>query len=440
MSTLELEGTDPPGVPNALEELLEGLFVLLRTATSQGPGSPAMKQVCESACLKVRAVVPQFSLQFVRGLVFKDGNLIPLTPRTHAMSQATARTLAHASIHELTFLREPVPEEFLRLAAELVRSSRPKNQTLSLDLPNIAWRCIEGSLRGGDLLSLDPEMFAASQLALAIAEVEAIMMSATEEWEFRRGVSAIRRIERLVVAGSLPVVRALEIAPGGWTTAKRAVAACVHLLSAALRLRVAPISYRPAAHALLATACFGYQPREGLLWQQAVVVTHSHTVGAAADGKKGPELHRLRTCALLDRLVSIEQQPADQANPPLLSFIAFCYELERLRCPTDLSYELTITDSLALLWPTASGDGLGIMYKALVSAYGFVPPGSRVVLSDRRVGFVLEAPAETPLLPIVLVDGRVEAALRPVSLLSPNILYPEIAVASDRDRDGGWYP
>ncbi len=424
MNEASIQTTDTPEEVQRLEGMVESLFLLFRTATSHGAGHPLLKQVCEVVCEKIEAVGPPFAIQFVGGVVFHNRNLVPVTPKVYPMSVAMAKALAHAAVQELTFHVRPTPSDVLAFAAEIVRSNRPRGQLPVLELRSMEWRTIEGAVHGAELEQVDPEVFAASQLALAVSEVEMIMMGTSETWDFPRGVSAIRRIERCVGAGPLPIARALEIAPGTWTTARRAVAACIHLIGTAKLLDVSAKSYRAAAHTLLACACMGYQPREGLAFDQAVRAAHKYLVEAPGDSRSQAEPHRVRTCGLLNSL--LHQQSASESEPTtnLLGFIEFCYDLERMRCPADLTYELSLTDVLATLGPAAMRNGLGLQYKAMVTAYGQIPPGSKVVLEDGRVGMVLEASEQNPLLPVVLVEGKIEQTLRPVILVSPALLHP----------------
>lgn len=426
------------------EGLIEGLFQLLRTSRSHGTGHPMLRQVSQQFCERVDAMSPPFAIQFVGGVVFLNRTLVPLTPKVYPMSVSTAQSLAHAAIQEVTFHRSIRPDEALAWAAEIVRGNRQRGVLPQLELPNMEWRTIEGAVHGAELEHVDPEVFAASQLALAVGEVEMLMMGTSEAWDFPKGVSAVRRIERCLASGSQPIARALEIAPGQWTTARRAVAACIHLVGTALVLEVAPRSYRAAAHALLAITCSGYQPREGLPFAEALSAAHAYVVKPAGDTKSQAEPHRVRTCALLNAaLASLARgdhrdqelgpkeapgsggfaQETGEAGDVLVKFLRFCYDLERLRCPKNLGYELGLTDILATTGPEAIKQGLGGLYKALLSAYGQIPPGSRVVLGDGRLGMVLEPNDVDPLLPVVLVGDRVEKATQPVILVSPSLLH-----------------
>lgn len=405
--------------------LLEQLFLLLKTSSSHGAYHPLSRQLATATSLQVQAVGAPFAMQFIGGVIFLDRELVPLTPATYQMTQAISRCLAHAMIHEVTFNEVPEPNQLSDFANELTRGNRPKGQAINFGHKCLDWRSIEAATYGSELEKVDPDVFASAQLALAVSAVEALMLEPDESWNFTLAVSAVRRLERTLAGGRSAILRALEIAPGTWSPARRVVAACIHLLSMATTLAVSQRTQRASAHALLAMGVCGYYQRGGKPVGDAVIAAHSRVVesnvtarGPAAEAAKS-EPHRIRTCSLLTQYVRTLQKNGLTNLHPLLASMSMCYELELMRCPVDSNLDLTMTDSLARFCSSIDEPEAPAHLRALMAASGALPPGSRVRLDDGQVGIVLDAPADDPLRPVVLVQGRIMVAQNPVSLVPP---------------------
>jgi hypothetical protein len=96
---------------------------------------------------------------------------------------------------------------------------------------------------------------------------------------------------------------------------------------------------------------------------------------------------------------------APRAEHPVLDTIALAYEMERLRCPEHLDFDLTNAD----LWAAvASQAGIGYALewvRALVDTFGAIPAGAWVRVDDGRHALVL-GPADGAAT-LLLLDGEV---------------------------------
>ena len=200
--------------------------------------------------------------------------------------------------------------------------------------------------------------------------------------------------------------------------ARRAVAACLHLMCVADSLRVDSSFQRAGAHALLATACTGLEEREGADFQQAATTALERLLEAPSMTHSSVEPHRMKTCALL-YAATPREDGGGTAPTGALPLARLCYELERRRCPANASFDLCLADLLALASTCDEEPFDPEWVKALVTAYQEIPPGARVILPDGSRGLVLEAGDQGPLRPKVLVGSQVLIPAGPVRLAPP---------------------
>ena len=124
--------------------------------------------------------------------------------------------------------------------------------------------------------------------------------------------------------------------------------------------------------------------------------------------------HRLRVTTLVRGLTL----PADGSNG-VLSLVRAAYELERRRCPHDLSVSLTKADLMAWL-ADQLGERIDANWgRAILGVAGLIPAGSYVLADTRLGGAMATAEGEDPRCPSVLVGGELVSPQRPVCFHSP---------------------
>ncbi|GEM_PF-6549649 len=407
------DGAAPSG-----SAVLEALCVLFKSAVASGGRSAALATAAARLSELLGASGQAVAFQFVGDQVYVGGRLLPLSLEDRRGAMAVAQLLSHNGIHEITFQADVKAGELARVAGELVSGQRQRGKAPQIVVAGVSWRPLDGAAWGTCFEKLDPELFALSKLCDVEREVESLMMTPGERWEFNKGATVVRLAEEGLFAGPLPMVRAMEFRREPWGTARRAAAACIHLLVVGKAAGVAPRSYRAAAHCLLACCAMGYQISGGRPWKEAVEAAYELLVGQGMAPEELPTPHRVRTCTLLHMLHrTVECQGGDERTK-IVKLLWLCYDLEKYRVLPETSSALALSDCLAIQGPKAMQDGIGHFYRLLVTSYGQIPPGTTVRLSDGRRGVVLEPNPQAPLNPTLLVDGRAETSNLPVRLLA----------------------
>jgi len=427
-----VESTDVTGVQQESEALrteqiqglTEGLHLLVRTLASHGKDHPLARQSASSLQGRVEACEPPFSVQFVGKALFCDGGLVPLNVRAYRQARFIGGLLEGLKTHELSFDRVPEPEVLTQFGQALVAFSKEGTDGLAgLALEGLSWRELPDAAHGVVVEEVDPEVFTAAQLAVAVGDAEELVARRTELWKWSLGTSVVRRLERAQQVSGEATTRALEVVPGAWSRARRAVGATLHCLATLHSLHVSLPSARAAAHATLALACMGLDGRQGIPFRACVGRAFKLLIDAPALARSGVEPHRAKVCALL-HLVRQKDEP-EKRTAGVLPLVRLAYELERARCPEGLGFDLTLADLLAQAVAGEIEAAEPVWVNALVCAYGCVPPGARVKLTDGRIGLVLESGEDDPLRPAkVLVGGESVVPHGPVQLVPPSQVSP----------------
>ena len=409
-----------------IEDVVLALHALLQASAAGGVDGSQVRATGSALCEHIHEAIPPFSLQFAGGQVFRDRVLVPITDKTWAASVAVAKVLGSAAIHELTFTATPYVQAVMDLAQALTSRERPKGAPFTAEVDGIEWCTIEGLRSGAPLESGDPDLFAIHQVAMAVAQVEALLKKPASAWDFDAGLAAVARIERIVGPGIMPLTRAMEFGGNAWTPSRRTVSACLHVLCVGKHLGVSPRTCRVCAHVVLAVACAGYRKRGAQSWAEATAAARTRLERSLSENGMGSEPHHFRTSALLNHVASLAQPGKPPTASLLPGVLRLCYQVEAIRCPAHAPFDLTLADCLALVAPEAAEMGDMACLKALAAAYGHFPPGSRVRLEDGRVGLVQDASSEGSLQPMVMVDGRFQIPEDPVTLVSPTELITDM--------------
>lgn len=378
--------------------VLDGLFVLFRTATLHGVDHPMV----QAAAQRLGALLDKsgpMEFQFVEGMVFRSGRLLPLEPEDHARGLVLSEALARREVDEV-HLHTSDPTALHSLAAALLDPAVEP-------APGVAFDTHE-SARGDQKEEVAPEVFAATQLALAVADAEALR--AQETWSFRLALSIVRRVERAWAKAPGYAGSVLERAPGEWSPARRAVAALSHVMAALIRLEASRSVRRVVGHATLACGLVGLRRRGGVEFEEAVRRA-SELLESTPNKRRHVDPHRQRLLAML-RTVARGRETLTVG--PL---VQLGYGLELARCPRGSEGHLEIGE----LFAHAAGN-MGRLFdprwvRAFISLHGVFPAGARVQLEDGRIGVAL-GPGARADRPLVLVDGQLHEPTGPVSLVS----------------------
>ncbi len=387
------------GTHNLVGDLVDALFVLHRTTRLHGATHPAVSRAADRA-REAQTKTGPLTLQVVEGMLFRDGRLVPLVSEDHERLHVLQDAMDQRGVGELVFGVPPL-QSFVALAAALCDPAiefSEKEITLSeLDVE-----------RGDESEEVAPEVFVATQFALAISDAEALRRG--DEWDERHALAVVRRIERAWERSGALAGAILERAPGEWNVARRAVAAVSHATAVLTRLETARSIRRVVCHAVLVTSIRGFRKRSGLPFEEAIGRARTE-VEALPTRTSSLDPHRQRLVTLLHAAAS------EEPSLGIVSLLQLAYGIERERCPDGEDGALEITDLFAY-----AAANMGRLFdvrwvRAFISLYGLMPAGTRVRLEDGRIGVAL-GPGRRADRPMVLVDGLVQEAAGPVTRLT----------------------
>ena len=411
-------GQNPVPRQKEEEKLIASLFLLERTLRSHGAAHPLARQIAGRLAESIHEVGPPFSLQFMGAAVFRDLTLLPVSLQTYKQVVDLSDSLRNLGVNELTFDNIPALTDLIHFGEALSRGSNTVSDALdTLAIPGLSWREIEGIRWGLDVEEVDPDIYTATQVALAVADTERLGLLPEDPWDWTAGLSVVRRLERAFQVNPAATARALEITQEGWSVARRAVSAAHRILAVLYSLGATRAVRRAASHGALALAVQGLQERGGTMIVPSAEALLPRLITSKGFTRTGVEPHRLRVDALIHRL---HPEFSEHRNTTcILHLLLISYELERRRCPPGVTFDLTSGDLLALAAQEAGGRYDAGFVRLLIETAGQVPVGASVRLADGRIGLVLLANPSAPRLPKVLVGAQVMTPTEPVSLASP---------------------
>lgn len=413
------DGSERGPVERRKEEgLLSSLFLLERTVRSHGAGHPLAGQIAARLAQSIHDAGLPLSLQFVGAAVFRDMTLVPVSLQVYKQLEELSKTLRNLGVDELNFAGIPTVPDLVRFGEALAKGASKATDSLEhMTIPGLTWREIEGARWGLDTEAVDPDIYTATQVGLAVVAAEDLVKDRDGPWDWATGLSVVRRMDRAFRVSPGATQRALELRSEGWSVARRAVSMSQRVLTVLDAVGATRVVRRAVTHAALALACQGLRPRSG----DAIVPTAEallpRLVTSRGFTRSGVEPHRLRTTALVHRFHS--RYASLRKTPCILHLVLIAYELERRRCPEGTHFDLTSGDLLALAVQEASTRYDPGFVRLIVDAAGRIPIGAHVRLADGRTGVVLLANPSAPRLPKVLVGAQVVTPTAPVSLVSP---------------------
>lgn len=406
--------TESDGLVNVT--LIERLFVLTKTVGTLGVTHPSALENAATTRDAVTAARPPFSLQFVREATFRDRTLLPLDLEGFHRSQVLSRAMSHCGVHELTFETSPEPAVLLKLAQVLARGVQgPTDWLESIRLEGVSWREVAGAGWGAESRAIDPDLFAVTQLSLAIAETDRLAAERTNPWRWSEGVGVVRRLERALEVDGAAADRALELAPAPWAPGRRAVAVTMRVVAVLREMGSLAGTVRAAGHAALVLGACGLEVSRALTMEEAAGVGLKRLLATPLDSAGGGARHRIRVCALLN---AVSRRTAFHGRwVGAIGLIDVLYELEMRRQGEQQIVQLSLADLLAGALSEAETRFDPRWLRALVATVGELPPGARVRLADGRIGVVFEpGPSGDPWRPIVLIQGQMVEPQQPVRL------------------------
>lgn len=372
--------------------LVDVLFLLMRAIAVYGTGHPQASKAAQRLCEAVTVAEPPFTLQLVGEGLFRDRMLVPVEASRFKRLQEISRVLHILGAHELAFEVTPDPEELLPLGRALAEAQSGTREDLrDVQVAGMRWREIQHARQGLEADDLDQGLHALTQLSLASKDCHRIAELGIEVWRFALGLSVVRHLERTCHADLASAARALEMAPGRWTPARRALSATFHTVAVLENLGTRGSPRRALAHACLILAFYGYDQRAGRPLEEAAVTGLARVLAAPVTGHSGIPPHVLQVCTLLHLLNP--QNDSDPQALPGLELVRLCYHLERRRRPLEVNYTPGKAELLAQL--ASQPDTDPDWFKALLATAGHVPAGTFVRAADGEIGVSL-GPGETP--------------------------------------------
>lgn len=360
--------------------LVEGLFHVVKAVQLHTPNHPMARARADALTLML-ANSDVLTLGFFAGGGFLNFSLIPLDVESFERLTVIARPFHDAGLNELRIERQVSADDLLAFGVAWAAGMVGDTHALHELVGKVTCRSLASPSRGDGAETIDGDVAVVAEASLAVEHLEKVLANPSASWTEQ--ASAVRRLERLVIPRPEPAMVAFEHTRP--TVARRAVAA--GLLTGCLlsRIGAARGGMRAAVHTALLLGCAGFRERDGVTAQAAADQAVQFAL-AAPRARIGLEPHRIRVLALLHKFASSE----DRTSAPIFEAIHLAYEIERLRCPTGLDFDLTNGD----LWATIAADA-GARFplpwvRVLVHAFGATPPGAWVELPDGRRGVVLE--------------------------------------------------
>lgn len=402
----------------AVATLLERVFVLMKIIGSHGTSHPSTREMATAALTAVRQCRLPCALQFVREAVFFDRTLVPLDIEGFKRGQSLSLAMSNCGVHEVGF-ESGLDESSLIAFFEVLAKGLvgPNEQLEHMRISGISWREIPGAGWGAEAKPIDPDLFAVTQVSLAVADADLLAEAFGEPWNWTAGVGILRRLERAVEVDPRAADRALELVPVPWTAGRRSVAMAVRVLAVERELGTEPATARAAGHAALVLGCCGFRPAANGEFGEASRETFTRLVQTSMASASGALRHRVRVCSLVHALATpVAQGAARQGTVALIHLI---YEIERRRHAEQGRVALTLADMLASMMGEVGQSFPPQWFRALIGTLGELPAGSKVTLADGRVGIVLGPGSEPdPWMPQVLVGAQIVQPMHRVRLFA----------------------
>lgn len=192
--------------------VMHELFVAMRAATRYGRTHPSTEAAAGRLADAIGGASPPFAVQLVGEAVFADRKLLPLDLEAHQRAMEVAAAVHSLGAHELSFSTKPSVSEATALVGALADGARGRESALDeLLLRSVGWREIPQADWGEESQEVDPEIFAVTQVSLAVADASGL--GSHGAWRWSRGLAIVRRLERALASHRVAAERTLETPP-----------------------------------------------------------------------------------------------------------------------------------------------------------------------------------------------------------------------------------
>ena len=276
---------------NAAAEVVDSLFMLVRTSSHYTPDHPATRDAATRVSQGLAELTP-ISLQFIEGAAFADRDLLPLTLERLQRTRGLGQDLAGQGFQEIRFESVPSSETLLTLAVAWNQSGALDKNTDTAwsvrKLPVVAW--------GAELPAVDRPVLAATEVCLALENVEELMAAPDTAWPFLSALGALRRIDSLISQAPGAAAVVIEQGPIPWTNARLLLSISIDL-GRILSVLEAPLAIRRAA--IFALLCAGSRGLRGERHQPLADAAKTGLQCLLESPSSTPGPQRLRTAAQL---------------------------------------------------------------------------------------------------------------------------------------------
>lgn len=421
---MDSSGPMPPPTPGEVDSIsaetdanlsvLDRLFVLMQIGTAYSATHPECERAAKELLQAIDSAAPPFSLQFVQEGAFRNRGMLPLTPEIFGKATAVSTSLAHLGFQEISFTA-PTVRGLVGLGKALAAARLASTEEYSdAQFEGIVLRQMEHARRGSAAEEVNEEVYAATQFVSALESVEAVL-SEKASWPWGKVVAMIRRLERAHERGPSVFSEALERAPGGWSPARRCLAACWRLHAVLARLDVSRRTVRALVHVQAAIGATGLRDDGDGSFEYAAHLAHDRIEGSRLASRSGVDPHRLRVAAAIRAL----RDPGDNPLAKWRGWIRESYTMETHRVRGGADFTPAEVDLLGERLGRAAGSSesdLALLYRLLVEHAGQIPTGTLVWVPGAGVGRVVDV-GEQLWRPRVLIGGRVRAVKDPVRLM-----------------------
>ncbi len=403
----------------ATRELIDRLFVAMRTVASHDAEHPLAVQAADAVSLAVDLAKPPVQLQFVAGGVFRDRVMLPLEVEIYVRAAQVGAALEALDAHELVLERSLGRTDALHLAHVLARGALGRSVDAGAVPPGVRLRSVADAVERPESAAIAPDLAGVAQVSLAVAEAERLVAASTGPWPWDRGMAVVRRVEAAIANDPAAAARAVELGAGSWTPARQAVAAAQLVLSTLLHLGTSRQTTRAAAHAALGIAAQGLHDRGGLPARDAADALIPRMGAGRQESLGAAAAHGLQTLAIVHQLSSAGAAHITRLR--VARAVELAYELERVRRPDAIDLTLTRADLLAQAASRAGADVDEAWLGVAVAAGGPFPPGSCIETAAGELGVLLGASREDdPSRMHVLLHGAPRELTEPLHLVPPH--------------------
>lgn len=382
------------------QEVITALFSALKTLSSFGREHSSAKGAVERLLPTLEAQRLPLKLQFVGGSAFINRTLVSVRYADYAKVEWLARIARASGADELEFTSSLSVSGLSAFVEALSRTPASPENLEEIVSSEVRWRELDDAKLGQDGEQVDTEMYALSQLALALLaaeEVETTLAGEACGWPWSAALTVVRRLESALSADAPAVLRGIELAPDvSWGAGRCATSAVRCVLQVLGALQLPQTLTRAAAHATLGTVICGL--RDGAKCAPDAAEGFSRRARRTSARELSRSAHRVRTLAAA-ATTSGSPHPDLEAMRGLLETV---WGLEAARVHANTPPRRI--ELLAMGLRTLDEDWM----RLVIQTEGAVPCGSRVRLRDGRAGLVIgPARGASPWKPLVLVGREV---------------------------------